>query len=141
MHALAGGTARVADTWCDCEWRSQSLSDPVKTKLHLTAVFFGLEFAGLEAISDGVLGDDEPHVGRFGWQGASLSVRDQTTRAFSREMGVTSVDRPNDDCTLAETDCILLARSAKAAPEVSVELLAALTSKHCDSCENASVSI
>ena len=36
----------------------------------------------------------ESGPGRFGWQATALSVRDQTTRALSREMGVTSADRP-----------------------------------------------
>ncbi len=49
--------------------------------------------------------------GRFGWQGAALSIRDQTTRALAREMGVTNTDRPVDDCTAAETQCLGSARS------------------------------
>src|SRR6202020_888516 len=45
-------------------------------------------------------------VGRFGWQAAALSVRDQTTRALAREMGVTSTDRSVVDCTTAEIQCL-----------------------------------
>jgi CxxC motif-containing protein (DUF1111 family) len=45
-------------------------------------------------------------LGRFGWQDASVSIRDQTTKAFAREMGLTSPDQPYDDCTPAEVDCI-----------------------------------
>jgi CxxC motif-containing protein (DUF1111 family) len=41
-------------------------------------------------------------LGRFGWQGASTSVRVQTTTAFAREMGITSADHPADDRTPAE---------------------------------------
>ncbi len=41
-------------------------------------------------------------LGRFGWQGASTSVRVQTTTAFAREMGITSADHPSDDRTQAE---------------------------------------
>jgi CxxC motif-containing protein (DUF1111 family) len=63
-------------------------------------------------------------VGRFGWQAAALSIRDQTTRALAREMGVTSTDRPVDDCTDAQTQC-LTQRHPEAA-EMSVELLTAL---------------
>jgi CxxC motif-containing protein (DUF1111 family) len=37
-------------------------------------------------------------VGRFGWQCTSVSLRDQTTKAFAREMGLTSNDQPVDDC-------------------------------------------
>jgi CxxC motif-containing protein (DUF1111 family) len=44
-------------------------------------------------------------VGRFGWQAGSVSIRDQTTKAFAREMGLTSPDQPYDDCTPAEVDC------------------------------------
>jgi CxxC motif-containing protein (DUF1111 family) len=63
-------------------------------------------------------------LGRFGWQGASVSVRDQTTKAFSREMGLSSRDVPTDDCTVAQTDC----RSAPngGSPEVADELLDAV---------------
>jgi CxxC motif-containing protein (DUF1111 family) len=63
-------------------------------------------------------------VGRFGWQGAALSIRDQTTRALAREMGVTSTDRPIDDCTDAQTQC--LTQRHPEAPEMSGELLTAL---------------
>jgi CxxC motif-containing protein (DUF1111 family) len=33
-------------------------------------------------------------------------MRDQTTKAFAREMGLTSPDQPYDDCTPAELDCL-----------------------------------
>jgi len=42
---------------------------------------------------------------RFGWQGAAGSLRDQTTRALARDMGLTSSERPRDDCTAVEADC------------------------------------
>ena len=63
-------------------------------------------------------------LGRFGWQGAALSIRDQTTRALAREMGVTSKDRPVDDCTPTETQC--LQQRHPDTPELSGELLNAL---------------
>ncbi|HTV80788.1 MAG TPA: di-heme oxidoredictase family protein [Steroidobacteraceae bacterium] len=66
----------------------------------------------------------ESGPGRFGWQATALSVRDQTTRALAREMGVTSADRLQDDCTSAESQC-LQQRHAEA-PELSGELLTAL---------------
>src|SRR5262249_41608869 len=47
-----------------------------------------------------------PVLGRFGWQAASVSMRDQTTKAFARAMGLTSLDQPRDDCTQAEVDCL-----------------------------------
>lgn len=64
--------------------------------------------------------------GRFGWQASALSVRDQTTRALSREMGLSSSDRPVDDCTPAETDCTGQTRVSP--PEMSEELLQAVLS-------------
>jgi CxxC motif-containing protein (DUF1111 family) len=62
--------------------------------------------------------------GRFGWQGAALTIRDQTTRALSREMGVTNTDRPVDDCTASQTQC--RQQRDPQAPEMSGELLDAL---------------
>jgi CxxC motif-containing protein (DUF1111 family) len=62
--------------------------------------------------------------GRFGWQAAALTVRDQTTRALAREMGVTSTDRPVDDCTAAEVQCLQQRHPESA--EMSAELLEAL---------------
>ena len=63
-------------------------------------------------------------IGRFGWQASAISVRDQTTIAFAREMGLTSTDRPDDDCTPAETNCPK--HQDGASPEVSEELLSAV---------------
>ncbi len=62
--------------------------------------------------------------GRFGWQGTSLSIRDQTVKALAREMGLTTRDAPMDDCTAAEADC--RAQPAGGHPEVSDDLLDAL---------------
>ncbi len=63
-------------------------------------------------------------LGRLGWQGDAVSVRDQATSAFSREMGITSTDRPADDCTPVETAC--RAQPSGGSPEVSEELLGAV---------------
>src|SRR5271165_1081461 len=63
-------------------------------------------------------------LGRFGWQATSVSVRDQTTKAFSREMGLTTSDRVADDCTVHEYDC--LAQPNGGHPEVSDEFLDAV---------------
>jgi CxxC motif-containing protein (DUF1111 family) len=63
-------------------------------------------------------------LGRFGWQGDTVSVRDQTTKALAGEMGLTSPDRPDDDCTASETDCLSLPHGGP--PEVSEELVQAL---------------
>lgn len=62
-------------------------------------------------------------TGRFGWQGGATSVRDQTTKAAAREMGLTSTDVPHDDCTAQEVEC----RQAATAPaEFDSRLLNAL---------------
>jgi CxxC motif-containing protein (DUF1111 family) len=63
-------------------------------------------------------------LGRFGWQGNALSIRDQTTRALAREMGLTTRDVPHDDCTSVQTDC--LSQRSGGYPEISDELLDAL---------------
>ncbi len=88
-------------------------------KPRLAPALFGL---GLLAAVPGQPAQAGP--GRFGWQGAALTIRDQTTRALAREMGVTSTDRPLDDCTARQTQC-LQQRHAQA-PEISGELLDAL---------------
>jgi CxxC motif-containing protein (DUF1111 family) len=93
-------------------------------KPRMAPALFGVGL--LEAVQKAAVGNESGLTGRFGWQEESVSVRDQTARAFSREMGVTSDDRPNDDCTPAETDCVLQARSASGSPEVPEELLAAV---------------
>jgi CxxC motif-containing protein (DUF1111 family) len=62
--------------------------------------------------------------GRFGWQASAVSVRDQTTRAFAREMGLTSDDVSADDCTSEQPDC--LGRMNGGTPEVTTELLDAV---------------
>jgi CxxC motif-containing protein (DUF1111 family) len=65
-------------------------------------------------------------AGRFGWQATALSVRDQTARALAREMGLTSTDIPNDDCTAAEAAC--LQQPNGGSPEVSDDLFSAVVS-------------
>jgi CxxC motif-containing protein (DUF1111 family) len=95
-------------------------------KPRLAPALFGVGL--LEAVPGSVLGGGSSEVGRFGWQAEALSVRDQTTRAFAREMGLTSGDRPSDDCTVSEADCMPRATSGPAggSPEVSDELLEAV---------------
>ncbi|MFT3904871.1 MAG: di-heme oxidoredictase family protein [Steroidobacteraceae bacterium] len=61
---------------------------------------------------------------RFGWQGAAHSVEDQTARAFSREMGLSSAQRPHDDCSAAQSACRTAPDGGE--PEVSSEFMAAL---------------
>jgi CxxC motif-containing protein (DUF1111 family) len=64
--------------------------------------------------------------GRFGWQASALSVRDQTARAFAREMGLTSADMRSDDCTTAETAC--QQQPSGGSPEVSDDIFNAVVS-------------
>jgi CxxC motif-containing protein (DUF1111 family) len=61
---------------------------------------------------------------RFGWQGRAISIRDQTTKAFARDMGLTSSVVHQDDCTTAQHAC--LAAPSGGNPEVSDELLDAV---------------
>lgn len=63
-------------------------------------------------------------LGRFGWQGKSVSIRDQTTNALAHEMGVSSIDRAAEDCTPVEVDC--LEKCDIGPPEVSEQMLDAL---------------
>jgi CxxC motif-containing protein (DUF1111 family) len=93
-------------------------------KPRLAPALFGVGL--LEAVPWAAFSDKPGVLGRFGWQEAAVSVRDQTTRAFSRELGVTSSDHPEDDCTSAEIDCASQAEPIGAPPEVSEELLTAL---------------
>lgn len=62
--------------------------------------------------------------GRFGWEAEAVSVQDQTERALEREMGLTSMNRPRDDCTQLQTACRDAPNGGE--PEVSSEFLEAL---------------
>ncbi|MFC4252970.1 di-heme oxidoredictase family protein [Sinimarinibacterium flocculans] len=44
-------------------------------------------------------------IGRFGWQADSVSLDEQTARALSREMGLTSRGAERDDCGGADAAC------------------------------------
>jgi CxxC motif-containing protein (DUF1111 family) len=61
---------------------------------------------------------------RFGWQGTAVSIRDQTTKALARDMGLTSSVLPKDDCTAVQLSC--RAAPNGGTPEVSDEFLAAV---------------
>jgi CxxC motif-containing protein (DUF1111 family) len=63
-------------------------------------------------------------LGRFGWQATSVSIRDQTTKAFAREMGLTSADQPYDDCTPAEADCLRTDNGGL--PDISADSISAV---------------
>jgi len=93
-------------------------------KPRLAPALFGTGL--LEAVPETAIneGSGKRSIGRFGWQASAVSVRDQTTIALAREMGLTSTDRPDDDCTPAETNCP--GHADGALPEVSEELLSAV---------------
>jgi CxxC motif-containing protein (DUF1111 family) len=95
------------------------LATNIVIKPRLAPAVFGLGLLEAAAASSGQTGP-----GRFGWQAAALTVRDQTTRALAREMGVTSTDRPLDDCTAAEVQCLQQRHPESA--EISAQLLDAL---------------
>ncbi|HEX4051410.1 MAG TPA: di-heme oxidoredictase family protein [Steroidobacteraceae bacterium] len=119
--------------------RYGALSPSTVIRPRMAPALFGdglLEAVPAQAIVQGVRGPDggaatgEPAwqwvqgqrlLGRFGWQGNSISIRDQIDKAFSREMGLTTRDIPQDDCTSVEADC--RAQPSGGQPEVSDELL------------------
>jgi CxxC motif-containing protein (DUF1111 family) len=104
--------------------RQGPLAPTTIIKPRLAPALFGIGL--LEAVPDAAIneGSGKRPIGRFGWQASALSVRDQTTIAFAREMGLTSTDHPDDDCTPAETNCP--GHPDGAPPEVSEELLSAV---------------
>jgi CxxC motif-containing protein (DUF1111 family) len=97
----------------------------------------------LEAVPETEIRSDSPHtrdrisgkpawhrrqgslaLGRFGWQGDAISIHDQTAKAMALEIGLTSTDRPSNDCTPAETDC--LQHASGEGPEVSEDEIEAI---------------
>jgi len=63
-------------------------------------------------------------LGRLGWQAKSYSIRDQTAKAFAREMGLTSNESSSDDCTPVEKDCLRYNNTQP--PDVSDEVFDAV---------------
>jgi CxxC motif-containing protein (DUF1111 family) len=47
----------------------------------------------------------EMTMGRFGWKANVASVEEQVSSAFSRDIGITSVLFPNEDCTEEQVEC------------------------------------
>ena len=72
-------------------------------------------------------GDGQMQPGRLGWQADAVSVEDQTSRAFARDMGLTSQLRKRDDCTDQQTAC--RAAPQGGAPEVSDAFMRAMVEK------------
>jgi CxxC motif-containing protein (DUF1111 family) len=63
--------------------------------------------------------------GRFNWQGDAHSIAEQTTRALSREMGLTTTALHADDCTSAQQAC-RASDAQQPEPEMQEPLLQAL---------------
>ncbi|MEK1908395.1 MAG: di-heme oxidoredictase family protein, partial [Pseudomonas sp.] len=63
-------------------------------------------------------------LGRFGWKAGQPSLNQQNAHAFANDMGLTSSLLPQDNCSLAQTDC----RSAVngGVPEVSDSIMASV---------------
>jgi CxxC motif-containing protein (DUF1111 family) len=68
--------------------------------------------------------DGQRKLGRFGWQGESTSVREQTAKALSREMGLTNSVFRSDDCTAVQTACLQQPNGGN--PEVAENLFDAV---------------
>ena len=88
----------------------------------IAPTLFGLGL--LEAVSGPQMHSplSSAEAGHFNWQGTAHSIVEQTTRAFSREMGLTTSVLPRDDCTPTQVVCGQLSTAA-AVPEVQEELL------------------
>lgn len=78
----------------------------------------------LEAVPAAFLAVESASVHRFGWQSGSRSIREQSAKAFSREMGLTSSEFPQDDCG-SDAECLGAANGGM--PEVSDAFLDALS--------------
>ena len=68
--------------------------------------------------------DGKRILGRLGWQGDAVSIRDQTVLALVHEIGLTSRDRAVDDCTAAQVEC--RKQRADVVPEISDAFVDAL---------------
>lgn len=65
-------------------------------------------------------------LGRFGWKANQINLRDQTTAALLNEQGITSHDRPEQNCTPFQPACMAAQSSEK--PEIAeTDLNAILT--------------
>ncbi len=60
-------------------------------------------------------------IGRFGWKAEATSVLEQVADAFSNDMGLTSSELLQDDCTDAQVECV--ESTDGGAPEVTDEIL------------------
>jgi CxxC motif-containing protein (DUF1111 family) len=63
--------------------------------------------------------DGRRRLGRFGWKANQADLRDQTTAALLNEMGITTHDRPMQNCTAVQHDCLAAPHGGD--PEMSDE--------------------
>jgi CxxC motif-containing protein (DUF1111 family) len=52
------------------------------------------------------VGEGRRRLGRFGWKANQPDLRTQTTAALFAEMGITSSDRPEQNCTALQAACL-----------------------------------
>lgn len=67
-----------------------------------------------DANQDGISGrpnllrgpDGEIVLGRFGWKANQIDLRAQTAAALFAEIGITTTDHPNQNCTESQSECL-----------------------------------
>lgn len=102
--------------------RIAALPRQTVVKPRMASPLFGVGL--LDAVPQSAFASGSEAPGRFGWQAGTRSVRDQTAKAFSREMGLHSADYPMDDCG---DDAACADAPEGGEPEVSEDFLRALT--------------
>jgi len=60
-------------------------------------------------------------IGRFGWKANQATVADQNAGAFSGDLGITSMQLPNESCSSLQFDCA--SSLTGGAPEINKKLL------------------
>ncbi len=63
-------------------------------------------------------------LGRFGWKATQPTLLAQSAAAFANDMGITSPENPQDDCTNAQSKCLSAPNGGN--PEITGPHLAAL---------------
>ena len=64
----------------------------------------------------GAAAGETGRLGRFGWKANAASLRDQVAEAFLGDLGITSPDRPDENCPAIQVAC--RAASSGGAPEL-----------------------
>ncbi len=63
-------------------------------------------------------------IGRFGWKATQPTLLAQSAAAFANDMGITSPENPQDDCTSVQTQCLSAPNGGE--PEITGPHLSAL---------------